>query len=293
MDDSYKFTYKSRFEKAIKTLQGLIEGITIDSIVNQTEIDFLNEWIETHNLFRHKHPFNEVIPLLEDALDDKVLTTEEQKDIIWLCNKLSIEESYFDYLTNDMQRFHGILTGIISDGIITDNEVESLKKWVFKNEHLKTLWPYDELESILISIMEDGVITNEEKDALFRFLYEFSDIDDDKSITDPIFLDKENLISGVCSIDPNIQFESKTFVFTGKSEVKTREELYEDVMNFGGTVKNNISKKIDYLVIGSAGNPCWTYSCYGRKVEKAVQLRKKGVPLVIVHEIDFLDALIQ
>lgn len=293
MDQYYKYTYKSRFEKSIKSLQGLIEGITIDSEINSREISFLNEWIIENIEFENRHPFNEVIPLLKKNLEDKILTDDEKDDLLWLCDRLSVDDAYFDYVTQDMQRFHGILTGIISDGVITDAEIDELKSWIFKNTHLKSLWPYDELESILISITKDGIIDNEEREALLRFLYEFSSVDDDLSITEPFFLNKESLITGVCAIDPIIEIESKTFVFTGESKVKSRKEFHEEVMKLGGNFKKNVSSKVDYLVIGSAGNPCWAYSCYGRKVEKAVQLRKKGVQLSIVHEIDFLDSIIQ
>ncbi|GMA55471.1 hypothetical protein GCM10025857_68280 [Alicyclobacillus contaminans] len=47
----------------------------------------------------------------------------------------------------------------------------------------------------------------------------------------------------------------------------------------------------DYLVVGDQGNPCWAFSCYGRKVEKAVKLRKQGRRILIIHEVDFWDAL--
>ncbi len=50
-------------------------------------------------------------------------------------------------------------------------------------------------------------------------------------------------------------------------------------------------KKVHYVVIGAEGNQCWAYSCYGRKVEKAIKLRKEGVRVVIVHELDFHDAV--
>lgn len=53
------------------------------------------------------------------------------------------------------------------------------------------------------------------------------------------------------------------------------------------------SKKVDYLVIGAEGNPCWSYACYGRKVERAVELRKEGLRIMIVHERDFHDALVE
>lgn len=54
---------------------------------------------------------------------------------------------------------------------------------------------------------------------------------------------------------------------------------------------NNVSKSTDYLVIGAEGNPCWAYACYGRKVEAAVNLRKEGYRIILVHENDFHDAV--
>ena len=52
-----------------------------------------------------------------------------------------------------------------------------------------------------------------------------------------------------------------------------------------------ISKKTDYLIIGDTNNACWSYACYGRKVEKALDLRKSGHTIVLVHEFDVFDAI--
>ena len=60
----------------------------------------------------------------------------------------------------------------------------------------------------------------------------------------------------------------------------------------GGLVYDSVVNDLDYLVIGSGGNPCWAYACYGRKVEAAMRLRiEKGRPVLLVHEYDFLDAV--
>ena len=56
--------------------------------------------------------------------------------------------------------------------------------------------------------------------------------------------------------------------------------------------QKNPTKQTDFLIIGADGNPCWAYACYGRKVEKAVHLRKQGSRLLIVHENDFWDAVV-
>lgn len=62
-------------------------------------------------------------------------------------------------------------------------------------------------------------------------------------------------------------------------------------MQLGGKVRTSVSAKTDYLIVGNAGNPCWAYACYGRKIEQAVSLRKEGVGIMIVNETDFWDAV--
>ena len=63
------------------------------------------------------------------------------------------------------------------------------------------------------------------------------------------------------------------------------------VGKLGGEVITSVTKQVTYLVIGADGNPCWAYACYGRKVEKAVELRKQGIRILIIHENDFHDAV--
>lgn len=42
---------------------------------------------------------------------------------------------------------------------------------------------------------------------------------------------------------------------------------------------------------GNTGNPYRSYSCYGRKIEEAVALRKEGAKVQIINETDFWDAV--
>ena len=58
-------------------------------------------------------------------------------------------------------------------------------------------------------------------------------------------------------------------------------------------IKIQLQKKTDFLIIGDDSNPCWAFSCYGRKVEEAMNMRKQGYKISIVKEIDFIDATIE
>ena len=125
---------------------------------------------------------------------------------------------------------------------------------------------------------------------LHAFFSEFAALLDSKTITQaPIA--ETGLIRGLCAVDPEITFLDRGFCFTGSSSRFTRQQIEEIVRSFGGTAHASPSRKVHYLIVGAEGNPCWAFSCYGRKVEKAIKLRKAGVRIAIVHELDFHDAV--
>lgn len=286
----FGYTPRSRLDKAVKSLVGIIEGITIDQELNQKELVFLAEWIQENQELKNRHPFNEFLPVVSAAFEDHIISDDEKCDLMWLCNKLSTSTEFYDQVTSDIQRLHGILIGIIADGVITENELIRLREWLNQHEHLKTRWPYDEIDSIITAVMADGKIDKEEHKMLTALFADFISIYDNKTISSPP-VKIDNSINGLCAVCPEINFDGSTFCFTGASSKYKRNELEKIVAVLGGKSAKNISKSVDYLVIGADGNPCWAYSCYGRKVEAAVSLRKEGYSLVLVHENDFHDAI--
>jgi NAD-dependent DNA ligase len=236
-----------------------------------------------------KHPFNELVPVVAEAIADGVLSEDERQDILWLCERLRSTE-FFDQTTADLQRLHALLGGIAADGVIAEEELEGLSRWLADHEHLRTCWPYDEVDSIVTAALADHQIDPEEHKMLMLFFSEFVAILDDRTIANPVS-SEQGTVGGICAICPDITFEGSVFCFTGASNVYTRSGFVEVVERMGGEAASGVSKKVNYLVIGAEGNPCWAYACYGRKVEKAVQLRKQGISLLIIHENDFHDAV--
>lgn len=285
----FRFTSPAQLEKSVNSLLGLIEGIAIDSSINNSEISFLNLWLAEHAELRDRHPYNELIPVVEAAVDDGVITQEEHDDIVWLCERLRSTE-YFDVVTADLQRLHAILGGIVSDAKVTEDELRGLSTWLSEHQHLKTCWPYDEIDSLIVGVMKDKIISSEEHSLLKDFFSEFIAVMDDRTITSPVFKEGANIV-GLCAVCPEIEFTDSTFCFTGASTRYTRKALVATVESLGGQFTPNVTKSVNYLVIGADGNPCWAYACYGRKVEKAIELREAGVRVVIVHENDFHDAV--
>lgn len=291
--DFRKFTKKSDFDKALHTLEGLIKGIGIDSKLNKKEIEEIENWIKNTDRLFEKEVYKELLETLKHALADGILTEEEKKDIVWICKRFKTDNKFYDVITSDLQRLHGILHGIMADGKLDVKEIQGLKSWLFENEHLKGSYPYDELCSLILMILKDGKIDVNEDKILKVFFSEFIDLKITKNINLKEIEKYKNeiTIKGICSLDPEILIKGKKFCFTGASMKAKRSDIKFIIEEKGGVFIENIRKDLDFLIIGSGGNPCWAYSCYGRKVEEAVELRKQGKSIQIVHELDFWDAI--
>ena len=100
----YRYTSPQRLDKAMHTLEGLLKGIAIDGSINPEEMRFLKQWCDENKELVNLHPFNEIIPWLEDCIFSKHLGMEIKKDLEWLVHNWTVDNMYFDKLTTDIQR---------------------------------------------------------------------------------------------------------------------------------------------------------------------------------------------
>lgn len=287
-DSSYRiYTGKSEAHKAFNSLRGIIEGIALDTKINQKEIDELDWWCDNHEFLANRNPFNDLITNIQVIISDNIVTEEEIKDMKWLCDKFKEGFEYYDEFTSDLQVLQGICHGILADGIVKDKEVTELNNWLSENQHLATFYPYDEISSLITEVLADGIIDEDERKLLKRYFNEFVNLSDtelQEKINQEV---KDVKIGGICSKVSDIRFTDNQFCFTGTSARSSRSGIAKLIEEFGGKFVNSVSKKTNYLIVGDDGNPCWAFACYGRKVEKAISLRKEGTQIIIVHENDF------
>ena len=291
--DYRQFTKPAELHKAINTLRGLVAGINSDMKVGSEEVNELVHWCEIHANLRDRHPFSEILPVVDQALEDGVVTEDEARDILWLCNNFVDNSAYYDMVTSSIQFLNGMLHGLLADGKLSDHEIMTLKSWIDANDFLAGTYPFDEINSLLYVILEDNIITEQERETLMALFSDVIDFTSSYNLSEKEFarLREKYSISGICAVCPEISFEGKIFCFTGESYRAKRAEIAETVANLGGIARTSVSAKTDYLIVGNAGNPCWAYACYGRKIEEAVNLRKQGAGIVIVNETDFWDAV--
>jgi hypothetical protein len=121
-----------------------------------------------------------------------------------------------------------------------------------------------------------------------QFFGEFSQTGDRKAVG---VLDRGYSVSGVCAMCPEVVFVDQLFCITGSSERGPRKCIAGVIEQCGGRFHPRLTNETSYLIVCADGNPCWAYACYGRKVEDAVERRRNGQRLQILHEYDFWDAV--
>lgn len=292
--DQYKInilTGKSRADKAINSLKGILLGINLDGEVNETELKELSQWAEDHHDLIERNPFREFMSVIYNTVNHEVPSKEAIEDLYWLCQKYEGDNYYYDGVTADLQTLMGLCHGILADGVIQEQEVFGLHEWLKDHEHLSSYWPYDELRSLVLSIVEDNKVDEDEKSILKAYFNEFVNLSNSDTASKIKEESSSVQISALCTSDPHVDFKDKTFCITGILSIMSRKELLNRIASLGGIPTNSITKKTDYLIVGDNGNQAWAFACYGRKVEKAMNLRKDGHTITLIHEFDFNDLL--
>lgn len=286
------FTGPAELHKTINSFLGLLEGVAIDQVVDEQEMLELKNWYELHRALIDRHPFSEIIPALDLALSDHIITYDEAEDLRFLCHQV-VSDGYYDLVTSAIQVLHGIIHGILANNEISDDEIYQLQIWMEDHSILKGTYPFDEIYSLMYAVLEDGVITDHERNLLKAFFAEFVDTRDSYNLNanELSALKETYSVQGICAKKPDIFIPEHVFCFTGKSSEATRDEIADMIERRGGVFSGCVTDAVEYLIVGVGGSPCWAYSCYGRKIEDAVSRRKKGKSIVIVNEHDFWDAL--
>lgn len=92
----------------------------------------------------------------------------------------------------------------------------------------------------------------------------------------------------------NIQFNGKSFCFTGVMSQLKRSHAEREVRSRLGFTQKIITISLDYLVIGSIPSFGWKFGDYGKKIQAARGLiNGQNKNLLLVSEHDFMEALEQ
>jgi hypothetical protein len=179
----------------------------------------------------------------------------------------------------DLSEFLGLAKGVLADGVVTDVEARHTADWMASHPDAAEQWPLPAVIQRLQRIFADGRVDEEERRDLAELL--------------------RAIVGGTAGVivgadaptelpldapPPVFAWSGAVFVFTGKFAYGTRANCEREVISRGGICHDRITKKTNYLVIGTFGSRDWMHTSFGRKIQKAVTYRSKGQQLFIVSE---------
>jgi len=172
----------------------------------------------------------------------------------------------------------GLSKGLLADGSVNQKEAEYLHNWLVQNHNVSNNPMIQNLFERIDVMLEDGILDDEESHELFTLL---------GSLTGESGVMGEVAKTVSLPIDmppPSINFNGATFMFTGTCVFGTRKQCQEEIDSLGCLNANSVSKKVNYLVLGTYVTDSWAHETFGRNIEKAIKYREEGVPLAIITE---------
>lgn len=192
--------------------------------------------------------------------------------------------------TRTIDELIGLCKGVQADGVVHPDEAAFLLKWLENSYDVINTWPANILAERMEHIFKDGKADEEERKELFELLSEITGYNPGRQIINIATGEVvENLtrVSTLLPIDkpaPTVLFESRSFCFTGKMFFGPRKTCELEVEERGGYAVDNVTRDLDYLVIGLVGSTDWKHSTYGNKIEKAIEYKSKDPKLSIITE---------
>lgn len=181
-----------------------------------------------------------------------------------------------------VSELQGLAAAVIFDGVVDNDEIVMLYKWLDQYREESNEWPLKELKQLIEDICSDGIVTSHEREVLFGFLKSFATGSDEKALVEDIYDDVE------------IIFPKMVFLFTGKLLFAPRRKAQEAVIERGGIASDSktITNKINYLVCGDLGSPSYRQSRFGNKISKALEIKRDdNANIAIVQESQFVEAI--
>jgi NAD-dependent DNA ligase len=178
----------------------------------------------------------------------------------------------------------GIVQGLMADGVLNDQEILSLKRWLDGAQNVSLSWPGTVIHAQVQAVLADGFVTADERAHLVSTLGQLlgGKLDEvaEASFVSELPIDQLH----------GLELVGKQFCFTGDFVFGPRKTCEDAAVRRGGLI-SGVTKKLDYLVVGGLGSPEWKHGSFGTKIEKAMQHKQTGVPLFIVHEDTWASAL--
>lgn len=189
-------------------------------------------------------------------------------------------------LTKSMEMLLGMVTGMVADAHLHDLEIQLLSTWLAANEEAASLWPVSVIATKVREILVDGVVTEEERAHLLQVLQQLASTNfaETGSVTPEVV---------ALPIDDSVDvlLAGSLVCHTGKFLYGPRPACERLTQQAGGIPQDAITSKTGVLVVGTEVSPSWVHTPFGRKIQRAAEMRAAGHPIRIISEQRWLEVL--
>ena len=275
------FNHIQNRQKALLCLKGILEGVIADQQLNEKEILFLDTWLCSPHNFGNDGDvidlLHEIKPVIKNGHFKQNQLNNLKELIADVIQRKKVE---YDTYEDKINELHGILAGIAADNIVNDKEISTLNNWLTTNTTICTKHPADIIARRINEILKDNIITTKEKADLLQTI---------KKITGQNF-EETGLAHGMSTEffeDNNIEsfnHQNQCICFTGTFLTGPRTAVEAIAKERGARTSSRVTNETTALVTGPIASRDWRFTSHGRKIEKAIELQKKGNQLVIITE---------
>ncbi|NKB34062.1 MAG: NAD-dependent DNA ligase [Pseudomonadales bacterium] len=260
-------------------LKGILSGIVADKKLNEKEFLFLDTWLKSQQYLSEDADVVKILKLVGEILEDGQISPRELEDMQSSVEVIVSAKESSAGTVGQVEELVGFLTGVASDGVLNDQEVDALSDWLDNNESVKDTWPASVIVNRLNNVLEDGIITEEERQDLLQTV---NQVTGNAAESEDITYESSTEV-WEDEID-SLEILGKTFCLTGEFVSGDRETVDTMLRLRGAETSPNVNKTVDYLIIGTLASRDWLYKSHGRKIEKALLLKREGVDITVITE---------
>jgi hypothetical protein len=180
----------------------------------------------------------------------------------------------------------GLVRGVAADGTVSKDEAARLSEWTRAHPEIASRWPANVLARRLERIFADGRLEAAERERLSSMLSLLADNRLGLAQGFPVATDLP-----ISRPEPPVVFDGRTFVLAGEMAYGPTHQCEREIVELGGSCERGVNRRTDYLVIGALAANDWAQSDFGRFVDEVVQYRRRGVPIAVITEEHWAEAL--
>jgi len=180
----------------------------------------------------------------------------------------------------------GLVRGILADGHVSGDEAERLSHWAREHPEVATRYPANLLARRLERIFLDGKVDGRERTRLGAMLAHLAENPTGFGGGYPLATDLP-----ITRPAPDVRFEGQTFVFAGELAYGPTHACEREITELGGLCERAVNRRTNYVVLGALAANEWHQESFGDVVDEVVQYRQRGVPIAVITEEHWADAL--